>query len=322
MKEILTFGRYTKKKYGHKAYKIPISISGFTCPNIDGTTAVGGCTFCENDSFSPNLGKAQALDKSKKFYLNLQSQSNPHLALQLKQLDLQFENLSRQYAKRYNAKKFIVYFQSFTNTYAPLETLKALYERALSFPNVVGLSIGTRSDSISDETLSYLQELNKEKEIWLEFGIQSIYDKTLARINRGHDSANVETWIKKSRAAGIKVCGHLIFGLPGEDEEMMWNTYLKTLEWGIDSLKFHSLYVVKKTALANEYARGDFEPISEELFIKLLVKALKILPKAIVVQRISAGIGDPSLISPQWCYNKNSQMKKIKKALQLEGIRY
>ena len=322
MKEIRTFGRYTKEKYGQKVYKIPISISGFTCPNIDGTTAVGGCTFCENDSFSPNLGKAQALDTSKKFYLNLNSTSNPHLDLQLKQLDMQFQSLRKHYETRYKAKKFMVYFQSFTNTYAPLDTLKALYEKALSYPDVVGLSIGTRSDSITQETLEYLAKLNRHKEIWLEFGIQSIYDTTLKRINRGHDSENVKTWIEKSKKAGLNVCGHLIFGLPDEDEEMMWNTYLKSIEWGVDSLKFHSLYVVKKTALANEYAKGNFTPISEEAYIRLLVKALKHLPSSIIVQRITAGIADSSLISPKWCYDKNRLIKKIRAALKAENIRY
>ena len=322
MKTILTFGRYTKKKYGTRVFKVPISISGFTCPNIDGTTAVGGCTFCENDSFSPNLGKAQPLDHNKKFYLNLESKTNPHLDLQLKQLELQFTNLSNQQRKKFGAKKFIVYFQSFTNTYAPLETLKALYQKALSFPNVVGLSIGTRSDSITQETLDYLAELNKDKEIWIEFGIQSVYDETLERINRGHDAANVKEWIQKSKEAGLKVCGHLIYGLPGETKEMMIETFEQSIQWDLDSLKFHSLYVMKKTALANEFARGDFTPIDEETYIDLLSYSLKKLPKHIVVQRISAGIDDPNLLAPNWSINKNQQFRNLRKRFKDEGIIY
>jgi uncharacterized protein len=322
LKTILTFGRYTKKKYGTRVFKVPISISGFTCPNIDGTTAVGGCTFCENDSFSPNLGKAQPLDHNKKFYLNLESKTNPHLDLQLKQLELQFTNLSNQQRKKFGAKKFIVYFQSFTNTYAPLETLKALYQKALSFPNVVGLSIGTRSDSITQETLDYLAELNKDKEIWIEFGIQSVYDETLERINRGHDAANVKEWIQKSKEAGLKVCGHLIYGLPGETKEMMIETFEQSIQWDLDSLKFHSLYVMKKTALANEFARGDFTPIDEETYIDLLSYSLKKLPKHIVVQRISAGIDDPNLLAPNWSINKNQQFRNLRKRFKDEGIIY
>lgn len=322
MKTILTFGRYSKKKFGTRVFKVPISISGFTCPNIDGTKAVGGCTFCENDSFSPNLGKAQPLDHNKKFYLNLESKSNPNLDLQLKQLELQFTNLSNQQRKKFGAKKFIVYFQSFTNTYAPLETLKALYEKALSFPNVVGLSIGTRSDSITQETLDYLAELNKDKEIWIEFGIQSVYDETLKRINRGHDAANVKEWIDKSKKAGIKVCGHLIYGLPGESKEMMIETFEQSIKWNLDSLKFHSLYVMKKTALANEYARGEFTPIDEETYIDLMAYSLKKLPKHIIVQRISAGIDDPNLLAPAWSIDKNKQFRNLRERFRQEGIRY
>lgn len=323
MKELFTFGRYTKKRFGTQVYKVPISISGFTCPNIDGTTAVGGCTFCENDSFSPNLGKAQALDHSKKFYLNLESKTNPNLELQLKQLELQFTALSNQMNKKFGAKKFIVYFQSFTNTYAPLETLQALYEKALTFPNVVGLSIGTRSDSITQDTLDYLVTLNKKTEVWVEYGIQSVFDETLKRINRGHDSKNVQTWIKKTREAGLKVCAHLIYGLPGEDIAMMQKTFEKTIEWGIDSIKFHPLYVVKKTALANEFASGTFTPIDEESYIKMLVWSLEKLPDNIVIQRITAGITDDSLIAPAWCKeSKNAQMKKVHRALNAVGLRY
>ena len=323
MRKILTFGRYSQKKYRTKVYKVPISISGFTCPNIDGTTAVGGCTFCENDSFSPNLDKAKPLDHDKKFYLNLHSPSNPHLNLQIAQLELQFKHVSAQMRKKYGAKKFLVYFQSFTNTYAPLDTLKALYEKALSFPDVVGLSIGTRSDSITQETLDYLAKLNMTKEIWIEYGIQSIFDETLTRINRGHDSANAKLWIQKSKEAGLHVCGHLIYGLPGETPEMIMKTFDESITWGIDALKIHPLYVVSKTALANEYAKGQFTPIEESTYIHLLVESLKKLPSHIIMQRISAGIENSSLLAPSWCgQSKNIQMKKIKKALQQAGLDY
>ena len=322
MKKILTFGRYSKRKFGKKVYKVPISISGFTCPNIDGTKAVGGCTFCENDSFSPNLNQAQPLDKSKKFYLNLESKSNPHLELQLKQLTLQFDALSKQLTKTHGAKKFIVYFQSFTNTYAPLETLKALYETALSFDNVVGLSIGTRTDSITQETLDYLATLNKTHEIWVEYGIQTVFDETLERINRGHDIANVIEWIKKTKAVGLKVCGHLIFGLPGETKEMMLHTFKESLTYDLDSIKFHPQYVVKKTALANDFFKKSFVPITQEAYADILVECLLDLPKDIIVQRITAGIDDDSLLGPLWCKNKNSSTRYIKQQFKRNNILY
>ena len=319
MQQIYTFGSYLKNKFGAKVYKVGINISGFTCPNIDGTVARGGCTFCENDSFSASTDEVKEL---KGFYLNLDSAENPYLEKQLKQLEIQFEAISKRQAREYGAEKFLVYFQSFTNTYAPFETLKALYDKALSFENVVGLSIGTRSDSITDETLAYLSELAKTKEIWIEFGIQSVYDATLERINRGHDAQNVKEWIIKSKEAGLNVCGHLIFGLPDETQEMMLETSKQAYEWGIDSVKYHPLYVVKKTALANEFMRGEFTPIDEELYLDTLVKSLEMKPENVSVQRVTAGIDDDSLLAPQWCRNKNQQVKHINAALKKVGLKY
>lgn len=317
--QIFTFGQYLQRAFGAKVSKVPVSISGFTCPNIDGSVAKGGCTFCENDSFSPSLDRAREL---KGFFLNLQSQSNPHLDKQLQQLEWQFNALSSRLHDENGAKKFMVYFQSFTNTYAPFDTLKALYEKALSFENVVGLSIGTRSDSISDETFEYLRELSRETEIWVEFGIQSIYDETLERINRGHDSANVKEAILKAKSYGLNVCGHLIFGLPGESKEMMLETAKAAYALGIDSVKYHPLYVVKRTALANEYTRGEFIPISEELYMEVLKEALLLKPSHVSVQRISAGIDDDTLIAPQWCRDKNRQLRAVNNALASIGLKY
>jgi len=319
MQQIYTFGSYLREKFHTKVYKVGINISGFTCPNIDGTVARGGCTFCENDSFSASTDEVREL---KGFHLNLESKSNPYLQKQLQQLEMQFHAISKRQTQEYGAEKFLVYFQSFTNTYAPFETLKALYEKALSFENVVGLSIGTRSDSISEETLDYLSELAKTKEIWIEFGIQSVYDTTLDKINRGHDSANVKEWIIKSKHAGLNVCGHLIFGLPAETQEMMLQTAKEAYEWGIDSVKYHPLYVVKKTALANEYMRGEFQPISEELYLDTLTKALQMKPENVSVQRVTAGIDDDSLLAPAWCRDKNQQVKHINAALKKIGLKY
>ena len=319
MQQIYTFGSYLKNKFGVKVYKVGINISGFTCPNIDGTVARGGCTFCENDSFSASTDEVKEL---KGFHLNLDSTENPFLEKQLKQLELQFDAISKRQAQEYKAEKFLVYFQSFTNTYAPFKTLKTLYDKALSFDNVVGLSIGTRSDSITDETLEYLSQLAKTKEIWIEFGIQSVYDETLEKINRGHDAQNVKEWIIKSKDAGLNVCGHLIFGLPDETQEMMLETSKEAYAWGIDSVKYHPLYVVKKTALANDFMRGAFTPISEELYLDTLVKSIQMKPENVNVQRVTAGIDDDSLLAPQWCRNKNQQVKHINAALKKVGLKY
>ncbi|MGA1933513.1 TIGR01212 family radical SAM protein [Arcobacter sp. YIC-464] len=317
LKDVLTIGRYFKNKFGEKIYKVPISISGFTCPNIDGTVAKGGCSFCENDSFSPNLK-----EKRTKFKLNPRIEENPYLDNQLKQLEMQFIATRDRLQNKFGVGKFIVYFQSFTNTYAPFSTLKALYEKALSFDNVIGLSIGTRTDCVTDEILDYLVGLSKEKEIWVEYGIQSFYDSTLEAINRGDSVENMKYWIKRSKEKGLNVCGHLIYGLPGENQEMMLESFKQTCELNVDSIKFHPLYVVKNTLLTNEFRKGRFTPITEELYIDTVVKSIVDLPNDVSVQRITAGIDDDTLLSPQWCRDKHTQMKKIRLALEKEGLNY
>ena len=317
LKEVLTIGRYFKKKFGQKVYKIPISISGFTCPNIDGTKAKGGCSFCENDSFSPNLQ-----EKKTKFKLNPNIEHNPFLENQLKQLEMQFIATKKRLENKFKAKKFIVYFQSFTNTYAPLSTLKSLYEKALSFDDVIGLSIGTRTDCVTDEILDFLYEKSKQKEIWIEYGIQSFFQTTLDKINRADNIENMRYWIKRTKDKGLNVCGHLIYGLPDENQEMMLETFKQTIDLKVDSIKFHPLYVVKNTLLTNEFKKGRFTPISEELYIDTVVKSIINLPQNVSVQRVTAGIDDDTLLSPLWCKNKHQQMKKIRIALEEEGFIY
>ena len=261
-------------------------------------------------------------EKKTKFKLNPRINENPYLDNQLKQLEMQFLATKKRLENKFGAKKFIVYFQSFTNTYAPFPTLKALYEKALSFENVIGLSIGTRTDCVTDEILDYLVNLSKDKEIWIEYGIQSFFDETLVRVNRGDDSSNMKYWIKKSKEKGLNVCGHLIYGLPGENQEMMLETFRQTIELNVDSIKFHPLYVVKNTLLTNEYKKGKFTPISEELYIDTVVKSIINLPLNVSVQRITAGIDDDTLLSPLWCRDKHTQMKNIRLALEKVGFNY
>ena len=313
--QIFTFGTYLRRIFGERVIKVPLSIGGFTCPNIDGSITRGGCTFCENDSISPSLNKTKAL---KGFHLSLTSEHNPYLERQLAQVEHQFGLL----APRLSAHKYLAYFQSFTNTYAPLETLRPLYTKALSLEGVVGISVGTRSDCITDETLAYLAELSQTHEVWIEFGIQSMYDATLRKINRGHDVANIVDAITRAKAHGLNVCGHLIYGLPDETSEMMIESTRQAYALGIDSVKYHPLYVVKRTALANSYAQGLFTPIEEEIYLEVLVEALRIKPPQISVQRISAGIDDETLLAPSWCRDKRSQVRALNRALEPWGLKY
>ena len=318
MQKIRTFGTYLKNKYGQSVKKIPLAVGGFTCPNIDGVVAKGGCTFCLNDSFSPNLSKNRD-----KIFLNLNSATNPILNKQKAQVIEQIKADKLDFKKRLGIKKYIAYFQAFTNTYAPFDTLKELYDTALNQKDIIGLSIGTRSDSVEDEILEYLSELARTKEIWIEFGIQSVFDETLKKINRGHDVANVKEAIKKAKSYGLNVCGHLIYGLPGEDKKMMLQSAKESFDMGIDSVKFHPLYVVKNTILANEYNRGEFKPITMDEYIDVLCDSIAIMPKEIIVQRVSAGIDDNTLLAPAWCgESKNYQMSKIREALRRRGYVY
>jgi len=311
MNKLYTFGKYLKNKFNIKVKKVPISVPGFTCPNIDGTVSRGGCIFCENESFSPNFQK-------EKFTLNLNSTHNPLLEKQLRALKNQFFNTVPILKKHYKAEKFIVYFQSFTNTYAPFETLKALYEKALSFPDVIGISIGTRTDSITDETLKYLATLSKDYEVWVEYGVQSSNDETLKRINRGHNFKNVIETVKKTKELGLNVCAHLIFGLPGESQKEMLKSVEDTINLNIDSIKFHPLYVTENTLLALEYKKGNFTPISEDEYIDTLIKSIKMLPQNVSIQRMTAGT--ENLLAPEWCKSKSKQISHIYKALKKAGI--
>ena len=318
MREILTAGRYFRKKFGENVYKTPISLVGFTCPNIDGRVAKGGCTFCENESFSPNLKEKT----SRKFYLNPDSLTNPLLEQQLLQLKSQYNLTTNKLSKKFNAKKFLVYFQSFTNTYAPLSTLKTLYSQALKLDGAIGLSIGTRTDSINDEVLEYLAKLSQTHEIWVEYGIQTVYDETLQKINRGHNVENMEYWIRKTKDYDLKICGHLIFGLPGETQEMMLESVKFINDMKIDSVKIHPMYVTKNTALAMEYKNNKFTPITEKLYGETVVKAIQMLDENIMIQRITAGINDNSLLAPSWCRCKHNQMDYLKKELLKAGLIY
>jgi len=313
MKKLYTFGKYLKRKYNRKIKKVPISIPGFTCPNIDGTKARGGCVFCENESFSPNF-------KKERFTLNPLTEKNPLLSKQLNELHIQYNETTRLYKKLYKSEKFIVYFQSFTNTYAPFSTLKKLYDEALDLENAIGLSIGTRADSINDKTLNYLKDLSKDYEIWIEYGVQSSNNKTLAKINRAEFFEDIAATIKKTKDLGINVCTHLIFGLPGETQEDMLKSVEDVISLGIDSIKIHPLYITENTLLALEYKKGNFIPISEKLYIDTLVKAIKMLPENISIQRMTAGTKD--LLAPEWCKNKAIQMSHIHKALITAGISF
>ena len=320
MKQMLTFGRYCKRRFGQRVRKIPIALAGFTCPNIDGSAAKGGCIFCKNESFSPTL------EHEPKFSLtiNPKMKENPLLDTQLTQLDAQYKWQSEFHKNKFGVEKYMIYFQSFTNTYAPFDTLQKLYTKALKLPGVVGMSIGTRTDSVDLKLLDFLGDLAQEtkQEIWVEYGIQSVYDDTLKFINRGHGTENMEYFIKATKERGLKTCSHIIYGLPKETKEMMLHSLQTVLDWGSDGIKVHPLYIIEDTVLAQMYKNGRYKPVTLGEYIDLIVETLQRIPQNVVIHRVSAGVRNDTLLAPKWCFDKNIQMRAIRDALKEAGIEY
>ena len=274
-----TFGQAMLARYGERVHKIAID-AGFTCPNRDGSIGRGGCTFCNNVSFSPHGRKPDLIAE-------------------------QVESGRRVIRKRTGAKKYIAYFQAYTNTYADVHELTRLYDEALKEPDVIGLDIGTRPDCVSDEVLDLLVEYQHQGyEVWLELGLQSAHDATLKRVNRGHGFAEYEHLALKARSRGIKVCTHLILGLPGESTEHHIASHEKVLALGVDGLKFHPLHVVKGTQLANEWRRGEYQPLTMQQYVSDVVELIKRTPDNVIFHRLTGTASGNVLLAPQWCSKK------------------
>lgn len=289
-----TLNYFYKNKFGEKVFKISLN-GNFSCPNLKNKN---GCIFCSHGSgdFAGNKDD---------------------------DLITQFYNIKEMMEKKWPDGKFIGYFQANTNTYAPLDVLKEKYETILNLPNVIGLSIATRSDAISDECLDYLEELNKRTYLTIELGLQSIHDKTLKLINRGHDLKNFEECVKKLQERNINIVVHIINGLPYETKDMMLDTvkYLNSLK--INGIKIHMLHVVKNTPLATMYEQKKFHILTKEEYIDIVCDQLELLNENIVIHRIT---GDPTkedLITPDWLLKKfcvlNDIDKEMKKRNSFQG---
>lgn len=288
------FSEYLKEQFPYKVHKIPLH-AGFTCPNRDGRAGIGGCTYCINESFSPNVGEIR---------LSIKEQIEIGKAFQ---------------GKKYGAEKFIAYFQSFTNTYADLETLKACYEEALTDKDIVGISIGTRPDCVNDEILSLINSYTKDYHVWIEYGLQSIHDKTLRYINRGHDYNAFLDAINRTKNTCIRICAHVILGLPGETVEDMMETANAVAGLGIHGIKLHHLYVAKNTALAEDYFRGKVKTMGMDTYVKLAVDFLERIPPNVTVQRLVGDTHGNFLISPIWKSTKAEITQKIIREFEHRG---
>ena len=289
-----TFGQSLLRAYKERVHKVAID-AGLSCPNRDGTKGVGGCTFCNNVTFSPN-GR----------------QPDPILT--------QIQSGREVLLKRTGAKKYIAYFQAYTNTYADVQTLKDMYDRALAEPDVIGLSIGTRPDCVPNEVIDLLVGYqDKGYDIWLELGLQSAFNETLVRINRGHGFEEYRHTLLAARAKGIRVCTHLIIGLPGEDDSHFKSTLQQVLDLGVDGLKFHPLHVVKGTQLANEWRRGEYQPMSMDYYVKTVVALIRMAPKNMIYHRLTGTANKQQLLAPEWCHKKWAVLNAIEDELKAQN---
>jgi radical SAM protein (TIGR01212 family) len=277
-------------RYGERVHKVAID-AGFTCPNRDGSIGRGGCTFCNNVSFSPNGRRPVAVAQ-------------------------QIENGRCVIRKRTGAEKYIAYFQAYTNTYADVRELSRLYEAALREPDVIGLSVGTRPDCVPDEVLRLLANYQRQGfEVWLELGLQSAHDATLERVNRGHGFAEYAEAVMRARALGLQVCTHLILGLPGETTAHHIESLERVLSLGVDGLKIHPLHVVKGTQLANEWRRGEYEPLTLDRYVADVVELVSRTPRDIIFHRLTGTAPSNILLAPTWCSQKWRVLNRITHAL-------
>jgi radical SAM protein (TIGR01212 family) len=289
-KHINTFGQYLLHRHGERVHKLALNAS-FTCPNRDGSLGRGGCTFCNNASFNP------------------QGRHPPSVAQQI-------AAGRAVLAKRTGAKKFLAYFQAYTNTYAALEVLKPLYGQALAEPDVVGLSVGTRPDCVPDAVLDLLASYRDQGyEVWLELGLQSSFDRTLRRVNRGHGFAEYVDALRRAHARQLPVCTHLIAGLPGERLPHSRVTLQRVLELGVEGLKLHPLHVVKGTQLANEWRRGEYQPLALDEYVELAADLIRQTPPDVTFHRVTATAAPEILLAPAWCGKKWLVLNKIAEQL-------
>lgn len=286
-----TLGQDLLRRYGEKIHKLTLH-GGFTCPNRDGTIGKGGCTFCNVASFA--------------------DEDSQQLSV-LEQLAARADEITR-------AKKYLAYFQAYTSTYAEVEKLKTMYEQALKSANMVGLCVGTRPDCVPDAVLELLSFYRSQGfEIWLELGLQTASDKTLHRINRGHDFACYQAITKKARALDLKVCTHLIVGLPGEDKAQHIETLEKVVDTGTDGIKLHPLHIVEGSAMAKAWRAGKMQDIAMPDYIESASEMIIRTPAEIVYHRVSASARRPTLIAPTWCEGRWVVLTEIFKALQIKG---
>ncbi len=342
--------RFFKDKFGEKVFKIPVD-AGFTCPNRDGTIATQGCIFCYNPSFSPAVLRNEGREarneergtRSEKWGTGNEGrgardeelgngkkevQVGPireqllhfQINAEKRKIGDEQKNTATSIAEFKPQRKYLAYFQAYSNTYAPLATLQKLYEEALETPGIIGLSIATRPDCLNEEVLELLATYAQDFHIWLELGLQTAHDHTLTLINRGHTYAQFEQAVLASSNRGIYICAHIINGLPGESRQEMLTTVHRLNQLPLHGIKFHQLQVLHKTALAKLYSQGKVEAMTLNYYLNVLCDQLGILRPDIAVHRLLSEVTDSKLlIAPHWQVSRASFARMVEKELQLRN---
>ncbi|EKO3370880.1 TIGR01212 family radical SAM protein [Vibrio fluvialis] len=286
-----TIGQDLQRRYGERVHKLTLH-GGFSCPNRDGTIGRGGCTFCNVASFADEQSQAKSIE----------------------------DQLKDRAGEVQRAKKYLAYFQAYTSTYAEVQVLKNMYEQALKAADIVGLCVGTRPDCVPDAVLELLAEYVQQGfEIWLELGLQTANDRTLKRINRGHDFACYADITRRARALGIKVCTHLIVGLPKEGRDDNIATLEQVLTIGTDGIKLHGLHIVEGSTMAKAWRAGKLEAPTLEDYVVIASEMIQRTPPEVVFHRVTSAARRPTLLSPLWCENRWLAMTEIGRRLDRDG---
>ena len=288
------FSDHLRDKFGTKVYKVTLD-AGFTCPNRDGTISNEGCIFCDDG------GSFSQLYSNK---ITIIEQLNSGIALS---------------KEKYKAQKFLAYFQAYTNTYKPVNELKEIYDQALSHEDVVGINIGTRPDCVEEEKLDLISDYTKNHYVWLEYGLQSIHDRSLKFINRGHDFATFVKALKETQKRNINVCAHVILGLPNETRKDMLETAKVLGDLGIDGVKIHLLCVLNNTRLVKLYYQGKVPMMEEDQYVETACDFLEMLPPEVTIHRLAGNGLKPNMLAPGWLSKKFVVLNKIDKLLEERG---
>jgi len=280
------FSRFLRERFGTKVYRVTVD-AGFTCPNVDGTVAVGGCVYCDNRSFSPNrrLPRATVREQVQRGVTILH--------------------------ERYGADRFLAYFQAATNTYAPVAKLRRLYDEALEHPQIIGLVVGTRPDCVPDDVLDLLERYARDRHVCVELGLQSIHDRSLDWMNRGHHFDAFLDAVQRCQGRGLQLCAHVILGLPDETRDDMLATADALARLPVHAVKIHNLHVVRDTPMEAMYHAGTVRMFERDEYVAVVCDFLERLPQKMVIDRLNGDAPPDYLVAPLWCLDKHSLLRAI-----------